>query len=65
MAAARDYDGGMTTMASDLLRRLMAALTTWPTPRQWLVAAAVGLAALAIEGAIGLGGGFLRPAPAD
>lgn len=65
MAVARAYDGGMTTMASDLLRRLMAALTTWPTPRQWLVAAAVGLAALAIEGAIGLGGGFLRPAPAD
>lgn len=55
----------MTTMASDLFRRLMAALTTWPTPRQWQMAAGVGLAALALEGAIGLAGGFLRPAAAD
>jgi predicted Abi (CAAX) family protease len=55
----------MTEMVSNLYRRLLAALTTWPSPRQWLMAAAVGLVALAIEGAIGLAGGFLRPAPAD
>lgn len=52
-------------MASVLFRRLMAALTTWPTPRQWLMAAGVAVAALALEGAIGLGGGLLRPTPAD
>lgn len=50
---------------SDLFRRLMAALTTWPSPGQWLAAAGVGLVALVLEGAIGLGGGLLRPAPAD
>lgn len=55
----------MTAMMTALLRRLVAALTTWPSRRQWLVAAGVGVIALAVEGVIGTVGGFLRPTPPD
>lgn len=46
-------------------RRVRSSITTWPGPRGWGLAAIVGLAALALELAIGLAGGFLRPAPGD
>ncbi len=55
----------MTAMMTALLRRLVAALTTGPSRRQWLVAAGVGVIALAVEGVIGTVGGFLRPTPPD
>lgn len=55
----------MTATPTVLFHRLTAALTTWPSRRDWLMAAGVGLAALALEGVIGLVGGFLRPAQAD
>ena len=55
----------MTTTVTSLFRRLTDALTTWPSRRQWLVAAGVGLVALSIEGVIGVAGGFLRTAPPD
>jgi predicted Abi (CAAX) family protease len=48
-----------------LLDRVRLSLTVWPSRTGWLLAAAVGVAALAVELAIGLAGGFLRPAPAD
>lgn len=47
------------------LRRLISALITWPSGRAWLNALGLGLVALAIEGVIGLAGGFLRPATPD
>lgn len=46
-------------------RRLRAGLARWPDGRGWALAAAVGGLALAAELAIGLAGGFLRPAPPD
>lgn len=55
----------MIAPPSLLFRRLMAALTTWPSRRQWLAAAAVGLVALMVEGVIGTVGGFLRPTAPD
>lgn len=48
-----------------LSRRVRTSLTTWPTAQGWGLGAVVGAAALAIELAIGLAGGVLRPAPAD
>ena len=48
-----------------LLLRVRISLTTWPSAGAWLLAAVVGAVALAIELAIGLAGGFLRPAAAD
>jgi predicted Abi (CAAX) family protease len=51
--------------ARRLLDRAWTSLTTWPTARGWGLAVVVGAAALALELAIGLRGGFLRPAPAD
>lgn len=56
-------DGG--TSVGGPLHRLRTGLLTWPDRRGWLLAAAVGAAALAIELAIGLTGGFLRPTPGD
>jgi predicted Abi (CAAX) family protease len=47
------------------LDRVRRSLTTWPTSRGWMMAAVVGAAALALELAIGLWGGFLRPTPGD
>jgi predicted Abi (CAAX) family protease len=47
------------------LRRVRRSLATWPTARGWLLAALVGVAALAVELGIGLWGGFLRPTPGD
>lgn len=51
--------------ARRLLLRVRISLTTWPSGREWLLAAVVGAVALAIELAIGLAGGLLRPASAD
>jgi predicted Abi (CAAX) family protease len=51
--------------ARRLLTRVRSSLTTLPTARGWRLAAVVGVAALAVELAIGLGGGLLKPAPAD
>jgi len=48
-----------------LLARVRTSLTTWPSARGWALTVVVGAAALALELAIGLAGGFLRPAPAD
>jgi predicted Abi (CAAX) family protease len=48
-----------------LLDRVRTSLTTWPTRRDWTLTTGVIVLALAIELAIGLVGGFLRPAPAD
>lgn len=45
------------------LDRVRRSLTTWPDARGWLLAAIVGAGALALELAIGLWGGFLRPTP--
>jgi len=47
------------------LDRVRRSLTTWPTARGWRLAAVVGVVALAVELAIGLWGGFLRPTPGD
>lgn len=53
------------TLFAAPLRRLVASLRTMPTARGWALAATVGAVALAVELAIGLAGGFLRPAPGD
>lgn len=53
------------TLPARLQNRLRASLTTWPSSRQWLVAVGIGAVALAVEGALGAAGGFLKPAPAD
>lgn len=47
------------------LDRVRRSLTTRPDARGWLLAAIVGAGALALELAIGLWGGFLRPTPGD
>lgn len=47
------------------LDRLRRSLTVWPGARGWGLAVVVGAAALAVELAIGLWGGFLRPTPGD
>ena len=47
------------------LDRVRRSLVTWPDARGWLLAAIVGAGALALELAIGLWGGFLRPTPGD
>lgn len=52
-------------MQARLIRRVRTALTTWPTRRGWLLAGAVMAAALAVELAIGLVGGFLKPSSPD
>ncbi|MDP2259105.1 MAG: CPBP family glutamic-type intramembrane protease [Caulobacter sp.] len=47
------------------LDRVRRSLTAWPTARGWRLAVMVGAVALAVELAIGLWGGFLRPTPGD
>ena len=47
------------------LDRVRRSLTTWPSARGWALAGMVGAVALAVELAIGLWGGFLRPTPGD
>ncbi len=53
------------TLFTAPLRRLVSSLRTWPTSRGWMLTAIVGAGALMVELAIGLAGGFLRPAPGD
>lgn len=48
-----------------LMRRVRVSLTTWPSPREWLLVAVVAMAALLLEGMVGLWGGFLRPTSPD
>lgn len=52
-------------MQARLIHRLRTSLTTLPTGRGWLLTLAIGAAALAMELAIGLTGGFLTPSPPD
>lgn len=51
--------------ARRLLVRVRTSLTTWPSGREWRLTAVVAAAALALELAIGLAGGFLQATPAD
>ena len=46
-------------------RRVVLALTTWPTPRGWALSAAVGAVTLGVLGAIGFSTGLYALHPAN
>jgi predicted Abi (CAAX) family protease len=46
-------------------RRVVTALTTWPTPRGWASSAAIGTATLGLIGAIGFSTGLYALHPAN
>ena len=46
-------------------RRAVLALTTWPTPRGWALSGAIGVATLAVLGAIGFSTGLYALHPAN